>query len=109
MFKAFAMLFMCFIYIYIYIYIYTYIYIYIVYVYIYTVFPQISASPPISAALLAKLKNSMQTIKKWKYCWYFDFFHYIWFNDSEKLFHIYFERKYDTVLAFNIVYFLTFK
>ena len=45
MFKAFAMLFMCF-------YMYIYIYIYIVYVYIYTVFPQISASPSISAALL---------------------------------------------------------
>ena len=35
-----------------YVFLYIYIYIYIVYVYIYTVFPQISASPSISAALL---------------------------------------------------------
>ena len=29
--------------------------------------------------------TSMQTIKQWKYCWYLDFFIYIWFIDSENL------------------------
>ena len=39
----------------------------------------------------------------------FRFFHYIWFTDSENLFHSYFERKNDKVLTFNIVYFPNFE
>ena len=35
----------------------------------------------------------------------FRFFHYVWFSDSEKLFHSYFERKNDKILIFNIVHF----
>ena len=39
----------------------------------------------------------------------FRFFLYIWFIDSENLFYLYFERKYDKVLAFNIVHFANFE
>ena len=39
----------------------------------------------------------------------FRFFHYIWFIDSENLFHSYFDRKYDKVLTFNIAHFSNFE
>ena len=39
----------------------------------------------------------------------FRFFHYVWFIDSENLFHSYFERKYDKVLTLNIVHFSNFE
>ena len=39
----------------------------------------------------------------------FKFFHYIRFIDSENLFHLYFDRKYDKVLTFNIVHFPNFE
>ena len=39
----------------------------------------------------------------------FRFFYYIWFIDSENLFHSYFKRKNDKVLTFNIVHFQNFE
>ena len=39
----------------------------------------------------------------------FRFFYYIWFIDSENLFHFYFKRKNDKVLTFNIVHFPNFQ
>ena len=39
----------------------------------------------------------------------FRFFYYIWFVDSENLFHSYFKRKNDKVSTFNIVHFQNFE
>ena len=39
----------------------------------------------------------------------FRFFYYIWFIDSENLFHSYFKRKNDKVSTFNIVHFQNFE
>ena len=39
----------------------------------------------------------------------FRFFHYIWFIDSENLFHSYFERKNDKVLTFHVIPFPNFE
>ena len=39
----------------------------------------------------------------------FRFFYYIWFVDSENLFHSYFKRKNDKVSTFNIVHFQIFE
>ena len=39
----------------------------------------------------------------------FRFFYYIWFIDSEYLFHSYVEKKCDKVLTFNIAHFPIFE